>query len=269
MEWLFIGAVLGISGLIAALLPKRRIGKGKSVSVRVLGPTAGNSEGAPGDASYNDNYWIPVEWNQRKAEAHLKLKYKKVNNVINERLFDVSSFSRGDQGYHVHGYCHRREKNITLSSLGMVEVIDVDTGRRVENVIEFLEEKYRATPAFIEDSLFDEYDWALDALIYLAATSGSVVKKERDVIAAFIKSIPKFSSLDDVWIDESLKKLNRPGKVAIRNRVKEAIGSGKDFSLLSDAIARLEAMQKVENKEFWTFKRYIETKAAEQGVGIV
>jgi hypothetical protein len=264
MEWLIFGFIIGISAFIVSLWDKRKKRKGKAFSVKVSGPAAGNTEGVPTDTNYSDNYWIPVEWNQRKVEAHLKVKYKKVNNEIHERLFDVSSFSRGDEGYHVHGYCHRRKKNITLSSLGMVDVIDVDTGRRVENVIEFLEEKYRATPAFIEDSLFDEYDWALDVLIYLAATSGSVVKKERDVIAAFIKSIPKFSSLDDAWIDESLKKLYRPGKVAIRNRVKEAIGSGKDFSLISDAVARLEAMQKQENKEFWTFKRYLETKAAEQ-----
>lgn len=215
------------------------------------------------EENYNDNYWIPVESTNRKVVAHLRLKYQKTNNLINEREFDVSGFSRGDKGYHIHGYCHKRKKNITLSSLGIVEAIDIETGEFIQNVTEYLEEKYRGTADFIQDSLFDDYGWALYPLIYLAASSGSVVKKERDVIAGFIKSIQKFSSLDDSWIDITLKNLYRPSKMEIRNWAKDAIKNGNDFSMIYETIGVLETMQKQENKEFWTFKKYIGKQSAE------
>ncbi len=65
------------------------------------------------DDEYNDSYWIQVESNRRKVNASIKLKYRKTNNQITERTFDVESFSRGKEGYHVHGYCHRKKKHIT------------------------------------------------------------------------------------------------------------------------------------------------------------
>lgn len=263
MEWLVILVI--VFGIAFLFLKKSKSSNEIKETLQRDNPhIIEKGEGYLEEENYNDNYWIPVESNKRKVVAHLRIKYKKTNNKINEREFDVSSFSRGDKGYHIHGYCHKRKKNITLSSLGMIEIVDIDTGEYIGNITEFLEEKYKGTPAFVEDSLFDDYGWALYPLIYLAATSGSVVKKERNVIAKFIKSIPKFSSLDDLWIDNTLKKLYRPGKMEIRNWVKEALNKGNDFSVIYKTIGMLESMQKQENKEFWTFKRYIEKKSAEQ-----
>lgn len=265
MEWLLLLVV--VLGIVFILLKMTKGTKGDektTTASRVDESAIVENDDTYQDEDYNDNYWIPVESSKRKVEAHLRVKYKKTNNVINERLFDVSSFSRGDKGYHIHGFCHKRKKNITLSSLGMVEVVDVETGEQVENVINLLEEKYKSTAGYIEDSLFDDYGWALYPLVYLAATSGSVVKKERDVIAKFIKSIPKFSSLDDSWIDDTLKNLYRPGKMEIRNWVKDAINNGKDFKVIQEVIGILESTQKQENKEFWTFKRFIEKQSTEQ-----
>jgi hypothetical protein len=263
MEWFLI--LIVVSG-IALLFMKR--GKGnneRTETIRSNNPPIVEKDEAYREAeNYNDNYWIPVESNKRKVVAHLRIKYKKTNNEINERLFDVSSFSRGDKGYHIDGYCHKRKRTITLSSLGMIEVVDIETGEHIGNVSNFLEEKYRKTDGFLEDSLFDDYGWALYPMIYLAATSGSVVKKERDVIAKFIKSIPKFSSLQDSWIDDTLKNLYRPGKTEIRNWVKDAVSKGNDFSVIYDTIGILETMQKQENNEFLTFKKYVEKKSAEQ-----
>ena len=48
----------------------------------------------------------------------------------------------------------------------------------------------------------------------------------------------------------------------IRNWVKESISRGEDFSVIDSTVAKLEAMQKKDNKEFWTFKRYIEKQSS-------
>jgi len=209
---------------------------------------------------YIDNYWIPVESKRRKVSARLRLKYLNTRNIISERLFDVEAFSRGDKGYHVHGYCHKKHKNITLSSLGIIEAIDSENGEIIENISSYLEQKYKDSSEYKKDLLFDDYGWAVYSLVYLAATSGSIVKTERDVITTFIKSIPQFSGLEDEWIDKSIRELYRPGKIEIRNWVKAAIDRGADFSLIMGAVERLSKLQKEENTEFISFRRYIENQ---------
>lgn len=203
---------------------------------------------------YIDNYWIPVESKRRKVSASLRLKYRNTRNIISERTFDVEAFSRGDKGYHVHGYCHKKNKNITLSSLGIMEAIDSENGEVVENISSYLEQKYKDSPESMKDLLFDEFGWAVYSLVYLAATSGSIVKKERDVITTFIKSIPHFSCLEDEWIDKSIRELYRPGKMEIRNWVKAAIDKGADFSLIMNAVERLSELQRKETVNLYLFE---------------
>jgi len=207
---------------------------------------------------YIDNYWIPVESKRRKVSARLRLKYRNTKNIISERAFDVEAFSRGDKGYHVHGYCHKKHKNITLSSLGIMEAIESENGEVIENISSYLEQKYKDSSENKKDLLFDDYGWAVYSLVYLAATSGSIVKKERDIITTFVKSIPHFSCLEDEWIDKSIRELYRPGRMEIRNWVKAAIDIGADFSIIMDTVERLSELQKEENREFISFQRYIE-----------
>lgn len=207
---------------------------------------------------YIDNYWIPVESKRRNVSARLRLKYRNTKNIISERVFDVKAFSRGNKGYYVHGYCHKKHKDITLSSLGILEAIDVETGEVIENISSYLEQKYNDTPEHKKDLLFDDYGWAVYSLVYLAATSGSIVKKERDLITTFIKSIPQFSYIEDEWIDKCISELYRPGKMEIRNWIKAALDRGADFSLIMDTVERLSELNKKDNKEFISFLRYIE-----------
>ena len=213
---------------------------------------------------YNNHYWFPSEGKVRKIQAHLWLRYQKTNYEVHDREFDVEGFERGDRGYYVHGYCHWKNKRITLSSLGILEALDRDTGEVIDDLKQYLEAHYRDTPAALQDRLFDDYGWAIYPLIYLAASSGKVTKKERDIIAGFIKSFDCFRPLDDAWIDTKLLKLYRPGKMEIRNWVKHAITAGKDLSLITETIRALEKHQKQENKEFWAFWKYLEKQIAQQ-----
>jgi hypothetical protein len=257
MEWLLLLAI--VAGPAFILIKKRSDNQSSETQM----PSDVVTAHVPADnfneePEYNDNYWFPVESVQRQVSAHLRLKYTNTANETSGRDFDVSGFSRGETGYHIHGYCHKKKKKIILSSIGMSNVIDLETGEEIADVNPYLEARYKKSDGYLQDLLFDEYGWAIYTLLYLAASSGSVVKKEREVISQFIKSLPKYSSLDSDWIDAQLKKLYRPGKMEVRNWVKEGISGGNDFTLIETAVAELESFQKEENKEFWTFKRYIQ-----------
>ncbi len=104
-----------------------------------------------------------------------------------------------------------------------MEAIESKNGEVIENISSYLEQKYKDSSENKKDLLFDDYGWAVYSLVYLAATSGSIVKKERDIITTFIKSIPHLSCLEDEWIDKSIRELYRPGSMEIRNWVKAAI----------------------------------------------
>jgi len=208
-------------------------------------------------SDFVDNYWIPVESKKRVVKINLYIKYKNSRSIISERQFDLYSFSRGAQGYHLHGYCHKKDRIITLSSLGVLEVKDSSTNENIPNIIEYIEKRYKETINYKQDLLFEEYGWAIYILLYLSATSGSVIKKERDIILSFIKSIKGFEELTKEWIDETIIDLYRPGKMEIRNWIKEGIKKSHNFDLLYPWIDKLEALQQGTNKEFQNLKKYI------------
>ncbi len=209
-------------------------------------------------SDYLDNYWIPVESKRREVKLNLQIKYKNTSSIISNRQFDLTSFSRGEKGYHLHGYCHNKNRNITLSSLGILEVADISSGEIIPDIIEYIERTYKDTVYYKQDYLFDEYGWAIYILVYLSATSGSVVKKERDIIISFIKSIKPYEELSEEWLDKTIKELYRPGKMEIRNWIKEGISKNYDYQLLFPWIAKLESLQQESNKEFYNLKIYIE-----------
>ena len=206
---------------------------------------------------YNDNYWINVESKRRKVAARINLKYRKTDNQITERIFDVESFSRGEQGYHIHGYCHRKKRQITLSSLGIIDPINIETGEEIKDIKAYIEAKYSLTKEFKQDLFFDKYGWAIYCLVYLAATSGSIVKKEREIITSFIKSLDGFSEIEEEWVDTTIKDIYRPGKMEIRNWIKSALQRGENLDIINDAIEKLSSMQKAENSEFKSFVKYL------------
>jgi len=209
-------------------------------------------------SDYLDNYWIPVESKRREVKLNLQIKYKNTSSIISERQFDLTSFSRGEKGYHLHGYCHNKNRNITLSSLGVISVADISSGEIISDIIVYIERTYKETVYYKQDSLFDEYGWAIYVFVYLSATSGSVVKKERDIIISFIKSLKTYEELSEEWLDKTIKELYRPGKMEIRNWIKDGIGKNYDYKLLFPWIDRLEAIQTESNKEFCNLKTYIE-----------
>ncbi len=206
---------------------------------------------------YNDNYWINVESKRRKVTAHIRLKYRKTNDNITERTFDIEAFSRGQEGYHVHGFCHKKKKHITLSSLGFIDPIDIETGEAISDIKSYLEEKYATTTNHKEDLLFDKYGWAIYSLVYLSATSGSTQKNERDIIMTFIKSLDGFSELNDQWIDATIKNIYRPGKMEIRKWIKMAFVNGENVQLIIPAIEKLASLHKNDNLEFKSFVKYL------------
>lgn len=257
MTTIFVIGVMLLIGLVLKYLkPKNK----ETVSIEVATQTIQKEPMLYNEDEFNDNYWIPVEAKKRAVKANLKIKYKNSYNQESERLFDVESFSRGEKGYQLQGFCHKYNKKIKLSSLGIIEAIELTTGIVIEDISANLESKYKGTIAYLQDSLFDDYGWAIYCLLFLASSSGSISKAEREIIGSFITSIQRFSNLDKNWIDTMLKESYRPGKMEVRNWLKSAVAKGYNPEILKQPIVELAQLQEPTNKEFWSFKKYIEQK---------
>lgn len=210
--------------------------------------------------TYVDNYWIPVESTVRKVEARLRLTYKKTDNTVRKRVFDVQGFSRGPEGYHVEGFCHLRKKIITLSTRGIVEAHDDETGNHIPDVCAFLEAKYSGTVEEIKDRVFDDYGWAISALIYLANTDKEVDEQERAIIVQFVKTVVGDPRLNEPWIDNTISRWYRPGKMEVRNRVKEAAEQGARYALISEYVTQLQECQTATDREYSVFSDYLKNR---------
>ncbi len=151
----------------------------------------------------------------------------------------------------------QEEEAYNISSLGIIDPIDIVTGEAIIDIKRYLEEKYSTTVDYNHDLLFDKYGWAIYCLVYLSATSGSILKKERDIISAFIKSLDGFSNFDVGWIDMTIKNIYRPGKMEIRKWAKTAKEHGENLSLINPAVDQLASIQKTENSEFKSFVNYL------------
>ena len=137
------------------------------------------------EQEYVDNYWIPVESKRREISINLQIFYKNTKAEISERQFDVESFSRGPKGYHLHGFCHKKKRKITLSSLGVLSAKDIVDGKLITNVVEFIEDAYKKTANYKQDSLFDEHGLAIYTLVYLSTISRNLTKSRRELLVSF------------------------------------------------------------------------------------
>lgn len=209
------------------------------------------------ESDYNDNYWIPVESKEREVKLKLFIKYKNTRSVISEREFDLGAFSRGPKGYHLHGFCHNKQQYITLSSLGVLKVTDLETNEPINNLIDFVEEKYKSTIDYKQDLLFDKYGLNIYILLYLSATSGSILKEEREIIIDYIKSIGGFEELTNEWLNDTINNLHKPGKMEIRNWIKKGLTQNYDYKSVLPWIDKLSLLQLETNNEFQNLRKYV------------
>lgn len=221
---------------------------------RVVGDLKHNDN----DDHYNNNYWFPVESARRKVpKTTIHVKYKKTNNEISERDFDIESFSRGEKGYLVHGFCHRKKRRISLSSLGFVEAVIISTGEMIDNIQDYLDKLYRETPDAVMDDLFNVHGIGIYCLVYLAATSGAIVKKERDIIIEWINSLPGYENMNQSLIEQMIAENYRPSGVEIRDWVQKSVEKEYDFTLVMPAIQKLKESQRDIGPEFAGFTSFL------------
>jgi hypothetical protein len=105
--------------------------------------------------------------------------------------------------------------------------------------------------------VFEEYGWAIYVLVYLSGTSGSIVKNERDIIISFIKDCVPYEDITFEWLDKTIKKLYRPGKMEIRKWIKSDIANGQNYETLFPWFEKLAEYQKEPNSEFFNIIKYV------------
>ena len=131
LEFIYI-IIVAVIILLVFIWDKKKRNKYKLLSQSRYGTTVQNLKPLP-DQEYIDNYWIPVESNRRELNLTLFIKYQNTHAVISERKFDLTTFSRGEKGYHLHGFCHKNKRNITITL--MLCGIQADP-ENIENVLE-------------------------------------------------------------------------------------------------------------------------------------
>lgn len=94
----------------------------------------------------------------------------------------------------------------------MKDAIDLKTGESLTDLVSFFERKYRESPEYLYDYLFEKYGGEIYIFVYLAAADGAMRAQERNIIVRYCWEQEGFKSLDAEKVDEILKKMYRPSK---------------------------------------------------------
>lgn len=236
-------------------LPKPNVDQafvGKStVEVSTQSYTEANNAAPNG---YIDNYYIKLEPVERRVSAYLWLRYQKTNGEVTPRDFDVTSFQRGvgDDAQHCwfSGRCHTRKAYRTLSSKGVLECVDRETGEIIRDVAAFLNAKYAASPEKVQDDILAEHWPALEILRYVAAADGRMMAPERQIILEFIREHDPAGALDGGALDKLVRDMIPPSQREFHDLVKGLVSADKSYGAsVLDASKRIVATGKTVRDE--------------------
>jgi hypothetical protein len=178
---------------------------------------------------------------------------------VTDREIDVRDYYRGQYGCHFAGFDHLRNAYRKLSSKCVKDAIDLETGESLTDLVSFFERKYRESPEYLYDYLFEKHGGEIYIFVYLAAADGAMRAQERGIIARYCLEQDGFKSLDAGKLDKILKKMYRPSKhdfhQCVRTTQLDSNGVHKVWSIAntiigtnakphSEHIRALEYMQK-------------------------
>jgi hypothetical protein len=185
---------------------------GVSIEVHVTSETSPNQYNDDQELGPPDLYYFPVESTPRKITARLKLRYVSTSGSETEREIDVRDYYRGQDGCHFAGFDRLRKAYRKLSSKCVKDATDLETGESLDDLVAFFERKYRESPEYLYDYLFEKHGVEIYIFVYLAAADGAVRSQERNIIARYCLDQEGFASLESQKVDEILKKMYRPSK---------------------------------------------------------
>jgi hypothetical protein len=185
---------------------------GISIEVHVTSETSPSQFTDDQEQGPPDLYYFPVESTPRRVTARLKLSYVSTSGNQTEREIDVRDYYRGQDGCHFAGFDHLQKAYRKLSSKCVKDAIDLETGESLDDLVTFFERKYRESPEYLYDHLFEKHGGEIYIFVYLAAVDGAMRAPERNIITRYCLEQKGFTSLEAGKVDEILKKMYRPSK---------------------------------------------------------
>lgn len=157
--------------------------------------------------------WVGMFWEvdkPRPVNAVLNLNYQSGKGERTERIVDVQNFGYYGDFVYLNGICRLRGESRSFRTDRILQCIDIESGEVIDNVHDFIQEKYKQTPEYSIDSLTEnEYD-AFRVLFYVSKADGFLMKPEKAIISNTCRALVNDSRITGAMIDKLFKSIDVP-----------------------------------------------------------
>lgn len=155
------------------------------------------------------------------------LQYKDSKGEISNRRVNVNKYD----GVYLYGYCHLKKAIRTFRIDRIIDISDGSTGEIIKDLDIYFEGKYKETPSYVLDKLFNDYYNLLRILLYIVKADGRYTIQEKIIVRELMRSLIE----DEIEVsDKELDTLMRDLEIPTVHAYKLAVGK---FSKQTNSIA--------------------------------
>ena len=209
-------------------------------------------------------YWETIE--SVPVNATLKICYQDHRGAKSDRVIRIREY---DGTSYLIGFCELRGDRRTFRVERIKSCIDTETGEAIDNVPQYLLEKYHQTPEYILKQGLDKLSDILLVLFYVGKADGQLRAAERSILRAVVRKIAKHEAISDEMIDREFNNAVVPSlqtvKLAI-NRICKS--SGHNMATTYKIAKQIVATQKNVHTSETEILDYMEKKMKKEGVEV-
>lgn len=160
----------------------------------------------------HDN-WEGTFWDvqsPRNISANLHIDYKDGAGSQTSRDIRLMKYGPWDGGAILWANCNLRQANRTFRTDRILSCTDLDTGEIIDNLENWLNQRYMASPERAIEQIVDTAWDALRVLFYVSKADGRLTQKERAIVRNAVRSISDHPAIDDKRIDEMFDTIDMP-----------------------------------------------------------
>jgi transcription termination factor NusB len=207
-------------------------------------------------------YWDTSE--TVPVSAHLELTYQDVNGSRSTRTVRVSEY---DGSNYLNGFCELRQQRRTFRLDRIISCIDTETGEVIQNIPQYLLEKYHHSPGYILDQALEKLSDILSVLYYVGKADGQLRAEERIILRAVVRKVAKHEEITDTMIDRCFNGASVPSLQAVKlaiNRICKA--NGHNMLTTFKIAERIVATQKTVHPSETEILEYMQRKMEKEGI---
>lgn len=167
------------------------------------------------------------------AKGRYRIKYTDQRGKNTEREINVRRAFDDQEKFAINAFCMMRQASRSFLDDRIQSAINLDTGEVVSSVARDAIQQYANSDEGIayeqEKSVFAEIqkEWAgICILMFVAKADGRLLKKERDIVAEYLKVYCQDKSISDDTLDRVIKQLDAPDQRQFESLVKQINKSG-------------------------------------------